>query len=53
MMTAATPVIALSGHSADADIERALAAGFDAYLTKPFGIARLLATIDGFLTRQQ
>jgi PAS domain S-box-containing protein len=44
--TQAIPVVALSGNAAASDIENALAAGFIAYLTKPFNIGQLFATID-------
>lgn len=49
--TKAIPVIALSGNAAAVDIKNALAAGFAAYLTKPFNIGQLFATIDEVLTK--
>ena len=44
--TRAIPLVALSANALPADIERALAAGFDDYLTKPLDVKRLLAEID-------
>jgi PAS domain S-box-containing protein len=44
--TCAIPLVALSANALPADIARARAAGFDAYLTKPLDVARLLAEID-------
>lgn len=41
----ATPAIALSAHSLTEDRQRALAAGFHAYLTKPMQLDQLVATI--------
>ncbi len=43
------PAIALTAFSFPADRERALAAGFDAYLTKPFDPGGLLGTIKRLL----
>jgi PAS domain S-box-containing protein len=40
------PVIAVSANAMQADIDRALAAGFDDYLTKPLDMQRLLAVVD-------
>lgn len=40
-----TPVVAVSAEAMPLDIKRALAAGFDAYLTKPIDVAKLLATL--------
>ncbi len=49
--TQAIPVVALSGNAAATDIDKALSAGFVAYLTKPFNIGQLFATIDEILEK--
>lgn len=43
------PVIALTAHAMDGDKDRALEAGFDGYVTKPFRIGTLLAAIQACL----
>jgi CheY-like chemotaxis protein len=43
------PVIAVSANAMESDIEKALAAGFTAYITKPFDIPRFLVEVDRFL----
>lgn len=43
--TCKIPIVALSAHAAQADISRAIAAGCDAYLTKPVDEDLLLAEI--------
>lgn len=47
---ARTPIIALSAHAHQEDIQRAFSAGCDAYLTKPLDEDELLATIQRLLT---
>ena len=43
------PVIAISANAMKKDIDRALAAGFNAYLTKPIEMSKLLETIQRFI----
>jgi CheY-like chemotaxis protein len=45
------PVIAVSANAMPADIERGLAAGFDAYLTKPIDQCVLVAAVQSALHR--
>jgi PAS domain S-box-containing protein len=45
-VTRAIPVVAVSANAMPRDLERAKAAGFDAYLTKPLDIAQLLRVVD-------
>jgi signal transduction histidine kinase/CheY-like chemotaxis protein len=49
--TARIPVIALTANAMPDDVERALAAGFFRYLTKPIDIARFNDAIDSVLAR--
>jgi len=44
--TQQVPVIAVSANAMPADVEDALRAGFDGYLTKPLDMHRLLAAVD-------
>jgi CheY-like chemotaxis protein len=37
---------AISANSLPEDIERAMSAGFDDYITKPFAVARVLDLVD-------
>ena len=39
---ASVPCVAVSANSLPEDIERAMSAGFDDYITKPFAVARVL-----------
>jgi CheY-like chemotaxis protein len=43
--TASIPVIALTAHAMTGDQERAMAAGFDGYITKPFDIITVVGDI--------
>jgi two-component system KDP operon response regulator KdpE len=47
------PIIVLSARSGEADKIKALDAGADDYLTKPFGVGELLARVRSSLRRQQ
>jgi CheY-like chemotaxis protein len=48
--TAHLPVIAVTASVMDQDRKKILAAGFDAYVSKPVNIRELLATLNKFLT---
>jgi CheY-like chemotaxis protein len=45
------PVVALTANAMPRDIERGLAAGFSAYLTKPLDVPRFFEVVDTFLAR--
>ncbi|MFY9511154.1 MAG: response regulator, partial [Rubrivivax sp.] len=47
--TSHIPVLAVSANARQVDIDTALAAGFDAYLTKPLDLPQLLATVRAHL----
>lgn len=47
------PIVVTSAHAFEQDRERALAAGCNAYLTKPIDAVELLATISGLLGRPE
>jgi len=51
--TARIPSIAVSANAMRADIERALAAGFARYLTKPIDIGQFNEAIDGVLATRR
>ena len=44
------PIIAVTSYALSGDEEKAVAAGCDAYVTKPFSPRQLLATVRGFLS---
>ena len=46
-----TPAVALTAYARDDDRERSLAAGFDAYLSKPVEPSELLAVLSGLVKR--
>lgn len=48
--TSNIPVIAISANARATDIEKAINAGFKAYITKPINIADFLKEVDKFLT---
>jgi CheY-like chemotaxis protein len=47
--TASIPTVALTAHTADADIERAYEVGCDGFLGKPCALRQVLAEIERFL----
>jgi len=47
------PVVAISAHAIHGDKERALAAGFDGYLTKPVNVRTLIADLRHALAEKQ
>ncbi len=49
--TRAIPVVAVSANAMPGDVEAGLAAGFDAYITKPVGLEPLLATVQRVLSQ--
>ncbi len=50
--TAGLPILLLSAGASPADVSRGLAAGADAYLPKPFGVATLVQQIRTLTARQ-
>lgn len=45
------PVVALTAHAMAGDRERALTAGFDAYLTKPIDVRSFAHTLESHITK--
>ncbi len=52
-LTSDVPILVLSGHSRESDKVGALDIGADDYLTKPFGVAELVARVGAALRRGQ
>lgn len=49
---ATIPVIAVTAHAMDGDRERALSAGFDDYIAKPYDIRHLVGYIENVIARK-
>lgn len=49
--TSSVPVIALTAHAMAGDSDRALAAGFDGYITKPIEVGTFLVQINEVVSR--
>jgi len=49
---ARTPVLALTASAMQGDRERAIAAGFDSYMSKPIGLPKLRAEVERLLARK-
>lgn len=50
-LTEHTPILMVTAKSSEADFARALAAGVDDYITKPFSIRKVIERIDALLRR--
>jgi CheY-like chemotaxis protein/nitrogen-specific signal transduction histidine kinase/HPt (histidine-containing phosphotransfer) domain-containing protein len=48
-----TPILALTAHSTEADRERCLAAGMDAYISKPILSMELLSSVDSLMAKSR
>lgn len=49
--TRAVPIIALTAHAMAGDSDRAMAAGFDGYITKPIEVGTFLAQLEEVVSR--
>jgi CheY-like chemotaxis protein len=47
------PVVALTAHAMAGDRERALAAGFDGYLTKPIDVGTFATTVEDMMKNRE
>lgn len=48
-VTAAIPIIALTGHTTEGNVARAVTLGFNGYEIKPITYSRLMEKVNGFL----
>ena len=51
--TQSIPVVAVSANAMDEDVEMGMAAGFDAYITKPINVADLMKVVGNLLETNQ